>query len=209
MSPVKSRREQYSDATKAALLEAATSRFAEYGFAGTALEDVAIDIQATRGTVYHHFANKLALFQAVYEALEGRVVSRAVRASESAPDAWHAVLAALDVFFDHCCDAVYGRVVWQEAPIALGWERWKQCEMMYAYGMIETLVKRLIESGDMPAVPLEPTARVTFHILGAAGLALAEASEEDRLRVRDEYDLVIKGILFSVREQGPARTQER
>ncbi|MFD1051182.1 hypothetical protein ACFQ1S_39440, partial [Kibdelosporangium lantanae] len=46
MSRTTSRREQYSQATKAALLEAATRRFAEHGFSGTALEDVAKPLTA-------------------------------------------------------------------------------------------------------------------------------------------------------------------
>ncbi|HEX2176531.1 MAG TPA: TetR family transcriptional regulator, partial [Nocardioidaceae bacterium] len=70
MPDVKSRREQYSEATRAALLEAATALFHERGFGGTALEDVAAAAQVTRGAVYHHFTNKRDLFEAVIDALE-------------------------------------------------------------------------------------------------------------------------------------------
>ena len=41
MTEVKSRREMYSEATRAALLEEATTLFAERGYSGTSLEDVA------------------------------------------------------------------------------------------------------------------------------------------------------------------------
>src|SRR3954464_11726349 len=114
MSTVKSRREQYSQATRAALVEAATRRFAEHGYAGTALEDVAADIQATRGAVYHHFANKTALFEAVFEQLETEVVQRSSAAAAGASDPWDAAIAALNTYLDDCCDPTYGRLVWQE-----------------------------------------------------------------------------------------------
>jgi AcrR family transcriptional regulator len=67
MTEVKSRREMYSEATRAALLDEATALFAERGYAGTSLEDVASASQVTRGAVYHHFASKQALFEAVLQ----------------------------------------------------------------------------------------------------------------------------------------------
>src|SRR2546430_13052150 len=109
-------------------MESAYRRFAEGGFAGTALEDFAADIQAPRGAVYHHFTSKKALFEAVLEELETDVVERSAAAAKSAPDPWQAAFAALDSFLGSCCDPVYGKVVWQEAPLALGWHRWRQCE---------------------------------------------------------------------------------
>src|SRR5689334_24966406 len=98
MSRTLSRREKYSLETKTALLAAATRRFAELGFAGTSLEDVAADIEATRGAVYHHFANKTALFEAVFEELETAAVERATAAAAAESDAWQAGFAALDEF---------------------------------------------------------------------------------------------------------------
>ncbi|WP_067484068.1 TetR/AcrR family transcriptional regulator [Actinomadura hibisca] len=200
MPTVKSRREQYSEETRAALLDAATRRFAEHGFGGTSLEDVAADIRATRGAVYHHFANKTALFQAVFERLEGDMMRALVEAAERKADAWDAAIAALNRFLDGCCDPVYGRLVWQEAPIALGWQRWRECEAEYAYGFIERLLRRLMADGGLAPLPLEPTAHVVFHVLGAAGMALAEAPEPDKPRVREEYTQVIGRLMAGMRD---------
>ncbi|WP_433473832.1 TetR/AcrR family transcriptional regulator [Spirillospora sp. CA-142024] len=199
MSSARSRRERYSEETKTALLDAATRRFAEHGFAGTALEDVAADIQATRGAVYHHFANKTALFQAVFERLEAEMIRRVTEAIAGADDPWRAAMVAQESFLDQCCDPVYGRLVWQEAPIALGWQRWKECEEKFAYGLIEQLAVALMDAGEIPQLPVEPMARVTFNILGAAGMALAEAAEADKPRVKDEYSAVIGRLLAGLR----------
>jgi AcrR family transcriptional regulator len=199
MSTVKSRREQYSQATRAAILDAATRRFAELGFAGTALEDVAADIQATRGAVYHHFTSKKALFEAVLEQLETEVVERSAAAAAAASDPWQAAFAALDAFLDDCCDPVYGKVVWQEAPLALGWHRWRECEEKYAYGLIEQLVGTLMDTGFLERQPLEPSTRITFSMLSAAGLALAESSEVDKPRVKAEYATLIGRLMYGLR----------
>ncbi|MEV4892934.1 TetR/AcrR family transcriptional regulator [Nonomuraea sp. NPDC055795] len=199
MPPVKSRREQYSQATKAALLEAATRRFADQGFAATALEDVAADIGASRGAVYHHFANKSALFEAVLDLLEKEMIRQVVEATAGAGDPWQAAMAATEQFLECCCDPVYGRVAWQEAPQALGWHRWKEFEAEYAYGLIETLIASLVAAGEIPAMPAEPMTRITFHILGAAGIALAETPEADKQRVKADYLLTITHLLSGAR----------
>ena len=202
MSTVKSRREQYSEATRAALLSAATRRFAEHGFGGTALEDIAADIQATRGAIYHHFANKTALFEAEFEQLETEAMELSAAAAARADDPWTAAFAALDAFLDRCCDPAYGRLVWQEAPIALGWPRWQAAEEQFAYGLVEQLIKALVDEGDLDGQPLETTTRLVFGMLGTAGMALAEASDVDKARLKAEYAAVIGRMASGLRRSG-------
>jgi AcrR family transcriptional regulator len=195
MSTVKSRRDQFSEATRAALLEAATRRFATLGFAGTALEDVASDIQATRGAVYHHFPSKKALFEAVFEQLEISAVERSQEAGDLGTDAWQSALLALDMFLEICTDPVYGRVVWLEAPIALGWARWEELENKFAYGLIEQHVRALIEGGHVDPTPLETTTKIVYAMLGAAGLALGRAEPAEKPQLKDEFRGVIGRLL--------------
>jgi len=199
MSTGKSRRDQFSEATRAALLEAATRRFATVGFAGTSLEDVATDIQATRGAVYHHFPSKKALFEAVFEKLETEAVRQSAEAGDRGEDPWQRALLALDAFLTTCADPVYGRVVWLEAPIAMGWVRWEELENKFAFGLIEDYVRALVEGGYVEQLPVETMSRLAFCMLGAAGQALSRAAEADKPRVQEEYRLVIGRMLAGLR----------
>src|SRR5437773_5827824 len=113
MQDVKSRREMYSEATRAALLDAATTLFAERGYAGTSLEDVATAARVTRGAVYHHFAGKQALFEAVLDQQERQADAQIVAAAV-ADDPWQAATQALDAFLTKCCEPAYSRLVWVE-----------------------------------------------------------------------------------------------
>jgi AcrR family transcriptional regulator len=198
MPVVKSRREQYSEATRAALLEAATALFFEHGFAGAALEDVAASAQVTRGAVYHHFANKRDLFEAVLEALETDAKQRVLAATEGVEGPWEGALVGLNAFLEHCCDPVYGRLVWQEGPVALGWARWKECEEQHAYGLIEGFVRALTDAGLVQDAPLDLTTRFCFHLLGAAGQALADAPEEDKQRTKEECAQLTRRMLVGL-----------
>ena len=198
MPEVKSRREMYSEATRAALLDTATALFAERGYAGTSLEDVASASQVTRGAVYHHFASKQALFEAVLELQEARVTAE-VLAAASAPDPWDAALLALDAYLTHCCDPVYGRLVWLEGPAALGWHRWRECEKNYAYGLVERFIRDLVEAGYLEDRAFDSLVQFSFWMLGGAGLAVAEAPPADKPRVRDEWRHLIRQAINSLR----------
>jgi AcrR family transcriptional regulator len=199
MPPVKSRRELYSAATRAALLDEATALFAARGYAGTSLEDVASASQVTRGAVYHHFASKQALFEAVLDAQETRVIAQVEAIAAAAPDPWSAALAALEAFLAQCCDPVYGRLVWLEGPTALGWHRWRECEQQYAYGLVERFITDLIAHGDLANRAVPSLVRFSFWMLGGAGLALAEAPAADRPRLQAEWSYLIRTTINGLR----------
>jgi AcrR family transcriptional regulator len=198
MQPVKTRRELYSEATRAALLEEATRLFAQRGYAATSLEDVASASQVTRGAVYHHFAGKQALFEAVLDAQESRAVAN-VTAAATAADPWDAAMQALDAFLDQCCDPVYGRLVWLEGPAALGWHRWRECEEKYGYGLVERFVTGLVQTGYLEDRAVGSLVRFSFWMLGGAGHTLAEAGEADRPRLRQEWGYLIRRTITAMR----------
>lgn len=203
MQPVKSRREQYSDATRAALLDAATAQFAERGYVRTALDDVATATQVTRGAVYHHFDGKRALFEAVLDRLETRAVALIAGAAAQASDPWDAALTGLDAFLEQCCDPVYSRVVWQEGPVALGWIKWKECEEKYAYGLIEQFLRDLMAGGYIEPAPLEISSRLVFGLLWAAGLALAGADDTSKPQTRHDCAELIRSMLTGLQPNSP------
>ena len=198
MPEVKSRRELYSEATRAALLDEATTLFAERGYAGTSLEDVASASRVTRGAVYHHFASKQALFEAVLDLQEQRATTE-ILAAAGAADPWEAAMLALDTYLTHCCDPVYGRLVWLEGPAALGWHRWRECEKKYSYGLVEQFIRDLVEGGYVDGRAFESLVQFSFWMLGGAGLAVAETPPEDKPRVRDEWRYLIGQAISSLR----------
>jgi AcrR family transcriptional regulator len=190
----------YSEATRAALLEEATALFARRGYAGTSLEDVASASHVTRGAVYHHFASKQALFEAVLDAQEERATAE-VMAAATAEDPWDAAMLALDAFLDQCCDPTYGRLVWLEGPAALGWHRWRECEEKYAYGLVERFIRDLIKAGYLEDRAANSLVRFSFWMLGGAGLALAEAPASDKARLREEWSYLIGRTINGLRRR--------
>lgn len=190
-----SRREQYSEETREALLTTATSMFVERGFTKTALSEVASAAQVTRGAVYHHFKDKQDLYRAVLERTETEGLGAARDAFLAHEDPVAGAFAAMSAYLDHATNSDYAEIVLRQGPIALGWEQWKACEEEYAAGLIEQIVTRLVSSGRIPALPIETTSSVAFTMLGGCAMTIAAASPDDRPRVREECGEVLSRLV--------------
>ncbi len=74
--------EARSRATRLALLDAARALFVEVGYADSSTPMIVTRAGATRGALYHHFADKKSILRAVLER-EAEAVAEAIAASES------------------------------------------------------------------------------------------------------------------------------
>jgi AcrR family transcriptional regulator len=192
---VASKAEQ-SEATRRALVAAARGLFAEQGFAGTPTEAIVRAARVTRGALYHHFPDKVALFQAVYEDIESEFVGRVVEGIAGIDDPIETLQCGVEVFLDVCLDPAVQRVVLIEGPTVLGWERWRELDQAYGLGLVQAALAVAIDAGALRAVPLEPLAHVLMGGLVEAGLLVATAPDPAAARreVGDALDAIIDGL---------------
>jgi AcrR family transcriptional regulator len=195
----RSRREEYSEATRAALVTSAIELFAERGYAETSLDAIVSAARVTKGALYHHFpGGKKALFTAAFDQIEENVHLRlvqVVKAADGSP--WDASLAALHAFLDMCLEPVYRRVVWQDGPHVLGVSEWSKCEERYSLGLIASMMEKLMDAGDIERLPIDPLARTLSAALASAATAIGCAP--DPKRVREEFELVIGRLVRGLR----------
>jgi AcrR family transcriptional regulator len=171
-----SRRDEYAEQTRAAVVEAAVALFAANGYAATTIDAVAAKARVAKGGVYHHFANKAELFEAAFVAMEERLLARITVAINDATDAEQMVISGIDVFLAECCEPDFRQIALLEAPIALGWARWKEIDERFFLGLVTAALDDLASTGryEVPAGDL--TARVLLAALAEAGLAAAAAA---------------------------------
>ena len=191
-------RAEATAATRAGLVGAATALFAERGFAETSIDDVAAVAGMTKGAVYHHFAGKAALFEAVFSAQEAEVHERLRAALDDAPDHLAGARAALTTFLEACTEPTYGRIVFRDGPLALGWERWRECEVDYAYAFIARVLDGLAREGHLARPPGTSYPTLVLGMLSSAGQLLGQASPEQHAALRAEllgfFDQVLAGL---------------
>ena len=204
MAEEKTRREEYSDATRRALLESAEALFAVHGFQKTSLDEVAAEARLTKGAIYHHFESKQALFEAVLEQLEVEQTAAVSAAIGSPRSAWEGVQAGLSTFLQHCLDPVYQRLCFIEGPEALGFERWWAMGERHEMGLIRAGLDALEADGLLEPDDLELLAQVLFGGVCAAVLAMARADEPDA--VRDRTYAIVTRLICGLRPGGAGPT---
>jgi AcrR family transcriptional regulator len=181
---VKSRRQEYAETTRAAIVQAAIERFAVSGFANTSIDAVAESARVTKGAVYHHFKDKADLFEAAFVVMEERLAARVTAGVEGIEDPWELMARGIDLFLAECTEADFRQIALLEAPGALGWARWKQIEEHYFLGLVAAALDGLVEAGHIDIPSGEVTARMVLAAMAEAGLAVAEAPDPATERQR-------------------------
>jgi AcrR family transcriptional regulator len=105
-----------------AVLESAVRLFGERGYAQTSLEDIAADCGLTIRPIYHYYGNKKALFAAVNEHMEQRILESMDVGDRDRPGA--GMLANWRSYLALCDDPAFRRIVLVDSPNILGRERW-------------------------------------------------------------------------------------
>jgi AcrR family transcriptional regulator len=181
---VKSRRAEYAETTRAAILEAATTRFTADGFADTTVDQVAEAARVTKGAVYHHFKDKAELFEAAFVRMEEGLVVAVAAATSGIDDPWQEFLRGVDAFLEACLEPGFRRIALEDAPAVLGWARWKAIEERYFLGLMVASLDGLAGAGLIRVPPGDLTARMLLAAISEAGLAVAGADDPDEERAR-------------------------
>src|SRR5580704_15159146 len=115
-------------ATRAHLIDVATRLFAAHGYDGTSIQVVLADSGVSRGSLYHHFPGKEALFWAVLEEVGARVGEQVRAAIQDAPDPIAALRAGCLALIRLAGDPVVQQTMLIDAPAVLGWRRWRELD---------------------------------------------------------------------------------
>lgn len=198
MEPVKTRREEAVDATRGALVDGALDLFTQKGFAATSLDDVTRAARVTKGALYHHFpGGKLALFEEVFRAVDVRLAEQTAAGIAPGASGWELVEQGLDAYLEACRDPVVRRVMFQEGPVALGWERWRELDGCSARELLEDSLRDLMAAGELRPQPLGLLVRLVFTTLGEAGMTVAEADDPDTARAQAKQ--LLMGLLTGLK----------
>lgn len=203
----RSRRDEYSESTRRALLESARRLFAEQGFAATSLDEVAADARVTKGAVYHHFANKQALFAAAAEREQEDACAAILEAAAGTSDAWSGVVAGLDCFLERCLSPAYQRLTFQEGPAVMGFSTWWEHGERHEIGLIRGMLAAMDAEGLVDCRDLDALTQLIFGAMTAVALTLARADDPraESPRMREATLRLLAGLMPPGKMPPPAK----
>lgn len=183
-----------------ALVSAARRRFSEIGFAQTSLDDIASDAGTTKGAVYHHFKDKKALFQAVYELLSETLIA-AVAASPRRRGSPGEV--ALHAFLIHAGEPAYQRVLFKDGPVVLGTAECRAIDMRYSLGLLTSLIEHQAPADLLSRAGSETLAKLLLALLVEAAQIIA--SSGDPQGALDGIQLTLDRMILALSIPVPSR----
>jgi AcrR family transcriptional regulator len=193
--------EEQKEARRRQILLAAKAVFADQGFAGTTMADVARSAGLSYGAVYWYFASKDELFHALMEleadALHRRILEGVRDSAQQGPEvALGRAVAATFSFFEEDRAAV--KLLFRDA-MAMG-GRFEA----HLFGIYERFIDELAqqvsaaqEHGELVAVP---TRLAAFSIAALVGqLALRRLSTDDGVSAAVVADFVVRLVMDGLR----------
>jgi len=185
-------------ATRGQLIEVATRLFAEHGYEGTSIEAVLSAAGVSRGALYHHFAGKEALFEAVVSAVSEQVTVELTETVQGCADPLDAMRTAAVAWIDLAADPVIQRIVLVDAPSVLGWDRWRAMDDGRTLGAMRAMLQAISDSGRLPAELVGPFSHMILAALDEIVMVIARAPDstaavaEGRMAVQALLDRLLR-----------------
>ena len=187
-----------SAATREALVAAGRRLFAAQGFADVSTDAIAAEAGVTRGALYHQFADKLALFDAVVDKVEGDITARLAEhvAAAGVTDPVEGIRLAVRVWLEICVEPESRRIALLDGPSVLGWARWRELCQRHVFGLADALLEQGMAAGRIRNQPTRPLAHILMGASDEAALYVAEAADQARARAEmiEVIDQLIEGI---------------
>jgi AcrR family transcriptional regulator len=192
MQETKSRRSnvERTETTRAALLAAGRRLFVEKGYAGTGTPELVAAAGVTRGALYHHFADKSALFQAVVEAESVSVAEAVEKAAPVGLSPLQALTMGGEAFLDAMLVPGRTRLLLVDGPAVLG--RAEMDRIDEELGAARTLREGLAAAMRARAIarlPVEPLAAHLAAAFDRAALAIEAGAS------RSEHGAVLAALI--------------
>jgi AcrR family transcriptional regulator len=179
-------------ATARTLRRQARKLFTKKGYSGVNTEELVESARVTKGALYHHFANKKELYEAVVEDVEQELVEK-LDAAGAGRKPWDRLQAMCRAYLDACRDPALARMLVLEAPVVLGWKTWCNLEQKYE---VAAFARCLSEAGAL-SEPAETLAQVILGALTTGARVIATSADPDK--ARSEVERTIDRLLAGLR----------
>jgi AcrR family transcriptional regulator len=186
-----------TEATRAALIAAARTLFIEKSYAETGTPEIAAAAGVTRGALYHHFADKQALFRAVVEAESAAVAGEIDRATATTASPRDALVQGGEAFLSAMAAPGRTRILLLDGPAVLGRVEMNAIDARHGNRTLKSGLAAAMDAGAIRTLPLDALADQLGAMFDRAALAIeAAGGREDHAEV---LAAIIDGLVLKAR----------
>ena len=179
--------------TREALEGVARELFETRGFAAVSAEEIVVAAGVTRGALYHHYGGKEGLFEAVAEAAMQRLHDKIVRVAGSGTDALEGLKQGARRFLELSSAPRTQLVLFVDAPVVMGWQRWRQMDARYGFGLILRALDGVVAQGRMRSASRDVVAHLLLSALIEASMLIANSAQ--KANARAEAEIVVERLI--------------
>lgn len=195
------KQEQRRVVTRNAILDAASRAFGECSYSAVSIDQIAEQAGVAKGAIYHHFASKNVLFEAVLEQVSTAILAEVATALFGATDFWSSLAIGNRAFFVACSDKSRRQILLHDGPAVLGWERWRRIDQRNFGGLLKIAIAAAIDQELIVKKDPEILVRMLLGMVTEAAVSAAESS--DFMAAAEHYidviDCMIAGLAIQHR----------
>ena len=151
----------------------------------------------SRGSLYHHFPGKEALFFAVLEHVETRMIEVIDGSRAGIDDPVEALRVACLAWIQLAGDHEIQQIVLTDAPAVLGWRRFRELDEQTVLGEIRIAVDAAAQSGRVDPRHVDVFAHLVMAAVNEAAILVARSDDPVAKlpEAQDAFDEFIRRLL--------------
>jgi AcrR family transcriptional regulator len=186
-----------TEATRRELIAAARRLFTEKSYAETSTPEIVAAAGVTRGALYHHFADKQALFQAVVEQEAEEVAAEIERASPASLSPRDALIAGSDAYLAAMRAPGRTRLLLLDGPAVLGRAVMDEIDGRHGNRTLREGLIAAMRSGTMKTLPTDALTGLLAAAFDRAALAIDAGASAGEYR--ETLIALVDGLMGPVR----------
>lgn len=163
--------------TRDRLVTAARDQFGSRGYEATSIHTILAAAGVARGGLYHHFASKEALFDAVLDQVVAELARGVRETAREHSDPAEGLKAGSLAWLRLALDPTVQRILLLDAPAVVGWRRWRAIDDAHTLGATKAALARLARAGHLPAQATDTLAHLVLAAVGETALLIARADD--------------------------------
>jgi AcrR family transcriptional regulator len=171
------RQAERSEATIRAIVAAARRLFAAHGFDATSVDDIAARAGVAKGSLYHHFPSKEALFERVLDGVQAELAATPPPPSaRRLTDPRDLIADAVLRYLLAASEPAVRRILLVDGPAVIGWRKWREIDDRYFGAGTRAAVAAVLGAGAKPG-EIEALAHLVLGAVMEAALVCAAADD--------------------------------